>query len=163
MRKTITLIALLAAVLVGMSARTDRHFDAVEGKLAPSIELINDSDTLSLSSLRGNNVVLCFWSSEDAQSRINLHRLNALAQGENQFRLLAVNLDRSEGLFREIIGRDGFSNEMQFHLQGSKASAAIEAFRLRNADGKLAPKTFLIDPMGKITTVNPGKKEILKG
>ena len=83
------------------------------------------------------------FSSED-QSSDNL---------QERFRLLSVNFDRSERLFREIVRRDGLSAKSQFHVKGSQANQLIKDYHLESG-----MKSFLIDPEGRIVAKNPTEK-----
>ena len=150
-----SVIAFFAVLLLSESARTERVVQAAEGFSAPQFEISNSDSSVHISSahLKGSYVLLNFWDSTDAVSRIATADYDALYRSlgeEERFCLLSVNLDRSERLFREIVRRDNLSAESQIHLSPTDATRLIEDYRL--AKGNCS---FLINPEGIIVAVNP--------
>ncbi|MBD5323312.1 MAG: redoxin domain-containing protein [Bacteroides sp.] len=152
MKKTISVIVLFAVLVISVSAYSGRVYEAAEGYKAPLFK-VEKSDTLvSLADLRGRYVLVNFWASTDAQSRLRANDYDALGDyypGE-RFCHLSVNFDRSERLFREIVRRDNLSAKSQFHVSDGEAARLSGAYHL--SEGL---NSFLIDPEGKIIEVNP--------
>lgn len=159
MKKAINVIVFFAVLLTAVSARTERIFMASEGHLAPELRLNADQSTsedsalINLADLRGKYVLLNFWATTDAESRIAAKNYDALiaANPDNQIRHVAVNIDRSERLFREIIRRDGLDATTQHHAGAESALKKVaSSWHLENG-----LRAFLIDPKGTIIAVNP--------
>ncbi|MDE7146875.1 MAG: peroxiredoxin family protein, partial [Duncaniella sp.] len=71
MKKIFSYIAFFAVIVLLISAYSERVMKAEKGYTAPEIEmLVNDSVEVSLSQLRGKYVLVNFWDSENAVSRI---------------------------------------------------------------------------------------------
>lgn len=159
MKRTLLIIALFAVLLVSMSAHTERVYEAADGFKAPDITVENQHQSLSLDKLKGKYVLVCFWASSNAQSRIKTAEYDVFARSsdEERFCLLSVNMDRSERLFREIVRRDNLSAESQFYVSGSEAETIYESYRLSNGY-----QSFLIDPQGKIVATNPSNNTLRK-
>lgn len=153
MKKSISIIVLFFVLLISVSAYTGRVIDAKKGYSAPLFSVENANSTMSIDDARGKYLLLTFWSSSDADSRIRCNEYTDFAakQNENeQLCLLSVNFDRSERLFREIVRRDNLNAESQFYVQGTKAAQLRSDYHLE--DGY---QSFLIDPQGRIVAENP--------
>lgn len=152
MKKTMSIIALFTVVLVSLSAHTERVFEAAEGYNAPLFTLTkgDNQPKVSLADMKGQYVIVNFWSSLDPESRMNAGMYDRLAR-EQRLSLISVNFDRNEGLFREIAGRDGLNEDSQWHVEGDVARQLVNDYDL--VDGNM--RSFLIDPQGRVVAVNP--------
>ncbi len=63
-------IVLFAVLVISVSAYSERVFEAAEGYNAPSMTIENSDTTLSLADMKGRYVIVTFWSSADADSRL---------------------------------------------------------------------------------------------
>ena len=153
------IIAIFAVLLVSMSAHTERVYEAADGFNAPDLTVDNSHSALSLSDLKGKYVLVTFWASSNAQSRISAARYEYFSKSldEERFCLLSVNFDRSERLFREIVRRDNLSAKSQFYVSGSNAETIFENYHLGNGF-----QSFLINPQGKIVATNPSNDTLKK-
>lgn len=153
------IIAIFAVLLVSMSAHTERVYEAADGFNAPDLTVDNSHSALSLSDLKGKYVLVAFWASSNAQSRISAARYDDFSKSldEERFCLLSVNFDRSERLFREIVRRDNLSAKSQFYVSGSNAETIFENYHLGNGF-----QSFLINPQGKIVATNPSNDTLKK-
>lgn len=159
MKKAITAIAFFSILLILFTAAGMRTYDAVNGAQAPVFRVERPDTVVSLDAMKGDWVLLQFWSSADAPSRIAAREyevLDTLLSAGNtatgvQFRRLSVNLDRSVRLFREIMRRDGLKEESQFFADGDRSRQLNDAYHL---DTK-GMNAYLIDPEGKIVAENP--------
>ncbi len=144
-------LALLASTLLVSSAFNEPTFSPEPGALAPFISVSNDSGNVALEQMRGDYVLLSFWSSDDAQSRINC---NYYAQWAKQhcgsIRHMAVNFDSDSTLFEEIVAIDALDAANQYNVTGDTASRIIRDYRLSEGFG-----TLLIDPEGRVIAANP--------
>lgn len=161
MKKAMSIIVFFAVLLLLGSAATNNAIDGVKGFQAPIFKVERNDSVVSLDDMRGHWVLLQFWSSSDAPSRIAGKQYTAIEQKLNdgqsaeRFHLLSVNMDRSERLFREIVRRDGLSAETQFHIEGNRANQLINDYHLESG-----MQSFLIDPSGRIVAKNPTEQTL---
>ena len=158
MKKTIIAIAFFAVLLLTVSARTEREYQAAEGFKAPFFTVQDNlNGKVSLSELRGRYVLVNFWSSADAESRVATRSYSRMMEtiSEDSVTLVSVNLDRNERLFREIVRIDHMNPEMQFHVCDAEADALKQTYGL-----EFKMQSFLLDKEGTIVAVNPTQGEI---
>lgn len=159
MKKTI-IVAVLSAIMFIATSGTDRKaYGTTPGSLAPML-VVNDSDkAFNLESLRGQYVLLSFWSSTDAPSRVAMNKYQKAARSgvlSGAITCMAVNLDSSAELFRETVKRDGLDMKAQIGAQSSDMDKIVAEFNLGAGSG-----TFLIDPDGRIKALNPEIKNLM--
>lgn len=154
-----SIIVLFIVFLINVSAHTGKVIDAVEGYTAPFFQLEQDDSTLSVAAMRGKYVLLTFWASSDAPSRIACNNytdfVKSIGDEGKHFSHFAVNFDRSERLFRELVRKDGLDSKAQFYAQGEKADRVIKDYHLEKGF-----QTFLIDPQGRVIARNPETKHL---
>ena len=155
-----SVVALLAVLLLTVSARTERLFQAAEGFKAPSLVIESTDSTagITLDELRGKFVLVNFWSSADAQSRILAKDYDIATSNfdAEHFRHVAVNTDRSKALFREIIRHDGMNANVHYYYEDAANSGRMtDDWHLENG-----LRSFLIDPQGRILAVNPSAETL---
>lgn len=156
------IIALFVVLIVTMSSRSDRTYQAALGFKTPSLELVSadDSTMIDVESLEGCYVVINFWAASDAESRIAAYDYDRFADqvSSEQLRLLQVNLDRSVSLFREIVRRDGLDVAQQFTVNAPQDySSIVKAFNLG-----AGLQSYLLNPKGEIVAVNPSLETVAK-
>lgn len=151
MKKTIMGMALLASTLLVSSAFNETTFSTEPGAIAPLISASNDSGNVALEQMRGDYVLLSFWSSDDAQSRINCNYYAQWAKRHcGSIRHLAFNFDEDVALFKEIVAIDALDAANQYNVTGDTASRIIRDYRLNEGFG-----TLLIGPEGRVIAANP--------
>lgn len=147
------IIVVFAVFLISVSAHTSKVIDSSEGFIAPFFSIERNDTSVSLDKLKGKYVLLTFWASNDANSRIKCQEYTSFARdlnSKNQICQLSINFDRSEGLFNEIVKLDNLDAETQFYAHGDKALQLIKEYQLEKGY-----HTFLIDQQGKIVKKNP--------
>ena len=157
MKKTFLIAALLIGLLLFAGGYADSHYKTAPGHQAPFLSM-NDADSmLTLDRMKGDYVLVNFWSSSDATSRqaANLYTAWQRRHPEAKLKMLGINFDDSEGLFHEIVRRDSLVAEEQFYVRGDTARAIFDNYGLSDGFGAV-----LIGPDGHIIALNPTDAEL---
>ena len=158
MKKLFLMIALVAATLMLTSGFNEEAGYGGRGETAADVRLENSFGSVSLKDYRGQYVLLSFWSSEDAASRM-LCANYARECGKNGKAVhLGVNFDEQKALFEAIVDADSLDAKAQYNITGKAAASLRHDYRLEG--GQLG--TVLIDPKGRIAAVNPTPEQIAK-
>lgn len=163
MNKAILTIASSFVLTLFGSAFVPVRTAPAEGYRAPDVVVTSASgDSVQQQSLikAGRPVLLTFWNSNEAASRVacaRYDRMFADSALKEQMSFVTVNLDRSEGVYRLTAQHDGLINGSHMHLDNTQARHVIEDYGL--GDGC---KSFLIDAQGVIVAVNPDHDTINK-
>ena len=149
-------------MLFASSSFVDKHQEALIGEEAPQIVVGQGDSAVSLASLRGNWVILSFWSAADAHSRMSQNQIAAMLRDSSTVRkadgvkVLSVNFDRSERLMNEIVAIDNLDENSQYHI--GDEDMAISLRRIYRMDEGL--RTFLINPEGELIAADPSEAEL---
>ena len=157
MKKTFLIAALLRGLLLFAGGYAESHYKTAPGHQAPFLSM-NDADSMIiLDRMKGDYVLVNFWSSSDAASRraANLYTAWQRRHPDAALKMVGVNFDTSEGLFREIVRRDSLVPQEQFYASGDTARSIYDNYGLRDGFGAV-----LIDPRGRIVTHNPTDAEL---
>lgn len=121
------------------------------GEVAPEIALPNpDGDTVKLSSLRGNYVLLDFWAKWCKPCRVENPNVVRLYNKYNDqgFEVYGVSLDRTRADWLQAIEEDGLTwthvSDLKFWNSAAAQTYSINAI----------PFALLLDPEGKIIGKN---------
>lgn len=157
MKKSIVGVLLAALMLVATSGLSRSNGGIDPGTMAPDIVLDNDTLKTSLQDMRGEYVLLTFWASDDAESRIQCTQYSAWVREHEIDNLnhISVNFDLEPELFREIARLDNLDPQRQFNVRGAQADAIINDYGLASGYGSV-----LIGPDGRIVSVNPTTSDI---
>jgi len=157
MNKTLLTLAVLGIMTLLTSAYYSAPADSRIGYKAPALVLGNDNNDLSpLQQHRGENVLVTFWTSADAQSRLDNMRYDRLSRGHN-YAHVSVNLDRSISVFNSIVAIDNLDRSAQFSTSTEAQETIIKSWRLDEGY-----HTFLLDAQGKITAIDPDEATLAK-
>ncbi len=142
---------------MAMTMTSESDFLTGIGRKAPTLNIHDADRELTLHAMRGEYVLLNFWNSTDAASRVAANTYDRWMEKHPQadVSLLSVNFDRSEAFFHEIVRRDGLDENMQYHVSGSEAAQIRKNYALHDGYG-----TVLINPEGKIIAHNPTPEEL---
>ena len=157
MKKTVFTIALMALLLISTSAYNQEDQGIRKGDNAQSLVIENAEQSFDLAKMKGSYVLLTFWSSTDAQSRIDCNKYVSWKEANpaSNVKHVSINFDTEKVLFDEIVLRDGLDENAQFNVQGSDAAGIVKDFRLANGFGSM-----LIDPQGKVVAINPSTSSL---
>lgn len=151
MDKLFLTIATLALMVLFTSAYYSAPADSRIGYKAPSLILGNSNDLSPLQQHRGENILLTFWDSSDAQSRLNNMRYDRLArQSGVGYTHVSVNLDRSVSVFNSIVVLDDLNRSAQFSTSVDVQEGIIKSWRLNEGY-----HSFLLDADGTIIAIDP--------
>lgn len=156
MNKTFLTIAVLALLTLFTSAYYSAPADSRIGYKAPSLALGNNNGLSPLQQHYGENILLTFWASSDADSRLDNMRYDRISRNQDMsFTHISVNMDRSESVFDCIVALDDLNRSSQFNATVDAQDEIIKRWRLD--DGY---HSFLIDAKGKIIAVDPDAKSL---
>ena len=152
MNKTLLIIAIVGLLTLFTSAYYSAPADSRIGYKAPSLLLGDSNNDLSpLKQHRGEKILLTFWSSDDAQSRLDNMRYDRLSRSAGaDYTHVSVNLDRSESVFNQIVAIDNLDRSAQFCTAQDMQDDIIRSWRLEEGY-----HSFLIDPNGVIIGIDP--------
>ncbi len=157
MKKTFFIAALFIGLLVCAGGHKNSDYFTAVGRVAPALHIKSAEDSIALDEFRGDYVLLNFWNSTDAVSRrdANLYTAWIRQHPEADLKLIGVNFDTSEGLYREIVRRDSLEASQQHHASGDIARAIINNYSLGDGYGSV-----LVNPAGRIVAHNPTPEEL---
>lgn len=157
MKKTFLIAALFIGVLLFAGGYAESRHHKPIGLHAPAIALEEADSVINLDRMRGDYVLLTFWSSTDAVSRqaTNLYTAWERHNPEADLKMIGINFDDSQALFREIVRRDSLVNDQQFHISGERAKELSDKYGLDQGFGSV-----LINPEGRIVAYNPSPDEL---
>ena len=154
MNKTLLAIATVGMLTLFTSAYYSAPADSRIGYKAPSLVLGNNNGLSPLQQHRGENILLTFWSSADAESRLaNLHYDRLSREEGVGYTHVSVNLDRSLSVFNTIVTLDDLNRSAQFNTAVDIQDDIIRSWRLENGY-----HSFLIDAQGRIMAVDPDER-----
>lgn len=151
MRNTLMLILIFGVMAVFGSRMIGVQSQPERGEMAPDFAVTRNDSTVSLHDLRGKYVLVDFWSSADANSRLKSNEYNTLRVTDTgRLKRVSVNFDRSEELFNEIVTRDHLDPDQQYFAGSTDFDKLIQDYGVNQGYN-----SYLIDPQGKIIAVNP--------
>ena len=135
----------VSGVLALTSAISTENVPLEVGNQAPRISAVNASgEVISLSDLKGSEVILNFWSVSDAESRINNVRLERMA-GCDSIRYIGVCIDNDNQLAMEVIKSDMLDADTQCFADKS----IIDEYQIERG-----VRTVKIDPYGIVAKID---------
>lgn len=115
------------------------------GNQAPELSITDkDGQALSLNELTGENVIMHFWSVNDAESRISNIRLSRDAERQGA-RFISMCVDSDRKLAEEVMRADNLPRETRFYAdESTKDNYMLEA----------GVRTVKIDPYGIVAAID---------
>jgi len=158
MNKIVLTIATLALMTLFTSAYYSTPADSRIGYKAPALILGNNNGLSPLQQHRGENVLLTFWSSSDAQSRIDNMKYDRLSrQATAAYNHVSVNLDRSSSVYNSIVALDSLDRSACIGTSLDEQDAIIKSWRLDEGY-----HSFLLDASGIVVAVDPDAAMLAK-
>ena len=155
MKKTLLNVVTACLFLVFLSAYGSNPTDDRIGCLAPNFTVKNEMCEKEIQQMKGKYVLLTFWNSADANSRIANMRYDRAVKQLEGMSYVAVNFDRSHGVFNEIVKNDGLNMSSQFYDQEGINSRLYSRYELGRG-----MKSLLLDKSGKIIVENPSIQQL---
>ena len=130
-----------------------------EGDVAPDFRIETTSDVqhnLDLTDLKGKYVLLSFWASYDAQSRMqNASLSNALRSTSQDVEMVSVSFDEYQSVFKETIRKDQIVTPTCFVETKGESSGLFKKYRLNRGF-----TNYLLDGNGVIIAKNISAAEL---
>lgn len=128
------------------------------GSVAPDfkIESTQNEQKLSLTDLRGKYVLVNFWASYDAQSRMrNISFNNALRSRPESIEMVSVSFDEYRSIFDETVRKDQIQVPACFVDIKGENSGLFKKYRLKRGF-----TNYLLDDKGVIIAKNISAEEL---
>lgn len=156
LKRLILTIFLAAAVIILISAY-DRPF-ASHPDFNPRGFVIEhpDSGSFDLDRLAGRHVMVTFWSSSDAESRLKNMYYAAMARHNPDLWHVGINMNDTPEMYREILRLDHLDGDsLQFHMGGDAAARMAGRYGLKSRYN-----TFMLDPSQSVIARNPSAEQV---
>lgn len=147
---------LVAGVFIGLVSTTSKTTKPTEGiypgDLFPEIENLKDEagTTINFTDLKGQKVLVNFWASYDADSRMkNVLMSNIIEQNDYPVKMISVSFDKNEKVFEKTIVADNMNQSWQCWADNDLQERLTKLYRLEKGF-----KSYLIDEDGKIVAMN---------
>lgn len=115
------------------------------GDKAPEFKICGEKELVDLKDLRGKYVLLSFWASYDANSRMRNATLNHATNQVSNVEMVSVSFDEYKSIFYETIKKDQIVNASCFVELDGENSEIYKAYRLHKGF-----KNYLLDENGVI-------------
>ena len=125
------------------------------GDKAPEFTICGEKQLMELSDLKGKYVLLSFWASYDAQSRMQNATLNHVINKSKNIEMVSVSFDDYKSIFNETIKKDRINTPNCFVETEGEDSELFKTYRLNKGF-----KNYLLDENGIIVAKNITAKEI---
>lgn len=159
MNKTLLTFAIFGLLTLLTSAYYSAPADSRIGYKAPALLLGDDNNGLSpLQQHRGETILLTFWSSADAQSRLDNRHYDRLSrQAGMHYIHVSVNLDRSVNVFNSVVALDSLDRSTHYAASLEAQETVLKGWRLDEGF-----HSFLLDTEGKIIAVDPDERTLAR-
>ena len=115
------------------------------GDRAPEFKICGERQLVDLKDLRGKYVLLSFWASYDAPSRLNNATLSHAVSKNDQVEMVSVSFDDYKSVFNSTIRKDKISTSNCFVETEGENSELYQTYRLHKGF-----KNYLLDRNGVI-------------
>ena len=125
------------------------------GDKAPEFKMCGEKQLVNLKDLWGKYVLLSFWASYDADSRMNNATLNHAISKADNVEMVSVSFDSYKSIFNETIKKDRISTSNCFVELAGVNSDIYNTYRLHKGF-----KNYLLDEKGVIIAKNINVSEL---
>lgn len=125
------------------------------GDKAPTFKICGEKQLIDLKDLKGKYVLLSFWASYDAPSRMQNATLSHAASKFDNIEMVSVSFDDYKSIFIETIKNDRITTANCFVDVDGKDSDLYQTYRLHKGF-----KNYLLDENGVIIAKNINAKEL---
>ena len=127
------------------------------GDRAPDFKICSDKELVNLKDFRGKYVLLSFWASYDADSRMSNISMNQVISQTANIEMVSVSFDDYKSVFNETIKKDQILIPNCFVEVKGVHSDIYKTYRLYKGF-----KNYLIDKNGVIIAKNIQANELSK-
>ncbi|MDE5795371.1 MAG: redoxin domain-containing protein [Muribaculaceae bacterium] len=143
--KTAGILVGVASLVTLTSAVSTKNVPLEVGMQAPEISISNISgETMMLSEMQGENVIVNFWSVKDAESRINNVRLSKEAERTGS-KYIGMCIDSDRQLAEEVMKADNVGVESLYFADRQ----VTDEYQLAKGT-----RTVKIDPYGVVAAID---------
>ena len=125
------------------------------GDRAPEFKICGEKQLVDLKDLRGKYVLLSFWASYDANSRMQNASLSHAISKVGNVEMVSVSFDDYKSIFNETIKKDQISIANCFVELDGENSELYQTYRLNKGF-----KNYLLDENGIIIAKNINAKQL---
>ncbi len=126
------------------------------GDKAPEFKICGEKQLVNLKDLRGKYVLLSFWASYDADSRMKNVTLNHVVGKTDNVEMVSVSFDDYKSIFNETIKKDRITTSNCFVELSGNRSDIYKTYRLHKGF-----KNYLLDENGVIIAKDIEASELL--
>ena len=125
------------------------------GDRAPEFTICGEKQLVNLKDLRGKYVLLSFWASYDANSRMNNATLSHATNQTGNVEMVSVSFDNYKSIFNETIRKDRISTTNCFVELDGENSEIYKTYRLHKGF-----KNYLLNEQGIIIAKDINAKQL---
>lgn len=125
------------------------------GDRAPEFKICSERQLVDLKDLRGKYVLISFWASYDAPSRMQNATLSHVASKNDKVEMVSVSFDDYKSIFNETIKKDKITTPNCFVETEGEQSKLYQTYRLHKGF-----KNYLLDENGIIIAKDINAKQL---
>ena len=125
------------------------------GDRAPEFKICSERQLVDLKDLRGKYVLISFWASYDAPSRMQNATLSHVASNNDKVEMVSVSFDDYKSIFNETIKKDKITTPNCFVETEGEQSELYQTYRLHKGF-----KNYLLDENGIIIAKDINAKQL---
>ena len=144
-------------LLTAFIGKNDAAVGLNEGDIAPDFEIATPTSyqsSFSLAETKGKFVLLIFWASYDAASRMTNATLSHAVEKDARVKLISISFDRYQSVFNAAVRQDGISDNVYQEMEGENS----EIFK--SYDLKHGFINYLVNDRGAIVAKNVTPSEL---
>lgn len=156
-KKVFSVFLVFVAFLIFSSSYYSTPADNRIGYKAPRIDLNRGDTKISLQDFRGKYILVQFWASTDAKSRMSNIAYDRYAKVNDGIEFISLNYDPIGPVYNEIVKIDDLDTKFQYRDPEASNSKIFKTYKLDRGFHSL-----LVDRDGVIVAVNPSIEQISK-